>query len=130
MFNLNWKVKAVGIVVLVIVGFAYSIFDKNQSAAYAQAPAVGDVYTVKLKSFFPSDNQSSYPYGVMKVDAVNGSKVTLNIASARFGNAKSVRKSLRTDGQNANFYSNETLELDKEQLVSLVESSGITHIER
>lgn len=130
MFNINWKLKAAGIAVILVIGVGYSIFDKKQSAAYAAAPAIGDVYTVKIKAFMPEDDTDAYPYGVMKVDAVDGSKVVLNIASSRYGNSKSVRKSLSADGKKASFYSGETIEVSQTAIAGLVESGGITHIDR
>lgn len=130
MFNFGWKTKVIGFVVLAALGFAYSLYAKEQNSNFAKAPQVGDVYTVKLQSFLPSDTQSSYPYGVMKIDAVKNGQVTFNIASARFGNAKSVRKSLRADGANADFYSGNTIDIAADKLASLVESGGITDIQR
>ena len=130
MFNFGWKTKAIGFVVLLAVGFAYSLYAKEQNAGFAKAPQVGDVYTVKLKSFFPSDDDSSYPYGVMKIETVQNGQVTFNISSSRFGNAKSVRKSLRADGGKADFYSGDTVDVAADTLAGLVESGGITDIKR
>jgi hypothetical protein len=130
MFNFGWKTKAIGLVILLIVGFAYSIYAKDRNAGYANNPQVGDVYTVKLQEFFSNDSDKSFPYGVMKITSVQNDDITLNIASARYGNAKSVRKSLSKDGGNPSFYSGETIQVKIPKLVELVQSGGITDINR
>jgi hypothetical protein len=130
MFNFGWKTKAIGFVVLLAVGFAYSLYAKEQNAGFAKAPQVGDVYTVKLKAFIPSYSQNAYPYSVMKIESVQNGQVTFNLSNATYGNHKSVRKSLRADGANADFYSGETIDVAVDQLARLVESDDISDIER
>ena len=48
--------------------------------------------------------KESYPYGLLRVEAINGDDVALNLASAQFGNVKSANKALHRDGKKSDFF--------------------------
>lgn len=99
-------------------------------ALYVQSPQVGDIYTVKLKSFVTEGVKDSFPYGVLKVESLQGDDLTLNIANSQYGNVKSVNKSLRNDGKKSDFYSGALIHVSAAKLASMLESGAIVDVDR
>jgi len=130
LFQFSLKTRIAIIAVIIALGAGFAIYDKKQNGIYIQSPQVGDIYTVRLKGFISEGFKESYPYGVLKVESIKGDEVALNVASAQFGNIKSVNKSLRTDSKKADFYSGVLLHIPVAKLASLLESGEIVDVDR
>lgn len=119
-------VAVVAIAGLLTLGF----ISKEQEQKDLAAPMPGDVYIIKMASFVPDYQQTTYPYGVLKISSVEGSKVHFLIGKQAYGNMKSARKSLSSDGKNSDFYSDESLDADLATLKAQYESGAIKDIRR
>lgn len=119
------------LLVLVLVGFAYLVYtSKQENQAFVAAPQAGDIYTVKIADFVADGSPSNYPYGIFKVTKVEGNKVSFIVASNTYGDLKSVRKSLSSDGKKADFYSDFQIESDTAALKAKLDSGAINDIDR
>lgn len=119
------------LLVLVLVGSAYLVYtSKQEDQAFVAAPQAGDIYTVKIAEFVADGSPSNYPYGIFKVTKVDGDKVSFIVASNTYGDLKSVRKSLSSDGTKADFYSDFQIESDKAALKAKLDSGAINDIDR
>ena len=119
------------LLVLGLVGLAYLVYtSKQEDQAFVAAPQAGDIYTVKIAEFVADGSPSNYPYGIFKVTKVDGDKVSFIVASNTYGDLKSVRKSLSSDGKNADFYSDFQIESDKAALKAKLDSGAINDIDR
>jgi hypothetical protein len=130
LFQFSLKTRIAIVAVVIAIGAGVGVYNKKQNGIYIHSPQVGDVYTVRLKSFISEGVKDSYPYGVLKVESIKGDEVDLNLASAQFGNIKSVNKSLRNDGKKADFYSGVLLHIPVAKLVSLLDSGDIVDVDR
>lgn len=118
------------LVALLIAIFVFLQNDKKQDQAYVAAPQTGDIYIVRLDDIVPGVADSAFPYGILKITDVSGDQVTVKLANAGYGNLKSVRKSLRQDGSQADFYSTDTLNLSAGVLPDLLEQGAIYDVQR
>lgn len=119
------------LLVLALVGFAYLVYtSKQEDQAFVSAPQAGDIYTVKIAEFVRDGSPSNYPYGIFKVTKVDGDKVSFVVASNTYGDLKSVRKSLSSDGKKADFYSDFHIESDTAALKAKLDSGAINDIDR
>ena len=119
------------LLVLAIIGFVYLVYSsKQEDQAFVAAPQAGDIYTVKIADFVADGSPSNYPYGIFKVTKVEGDKVSFVVASNTYGDLKSVRKSLSSDGKKADFYSDFHIESDKAALKAKLDTGAINDIDR
>ncbi len=119
------------LLIVALIGLAYLVYSENQEDhAFAAAPQAGDIYTVKIAEFVRDGSPSNYPYGIFKVTKVDGDKVSFIVASNTYGNLKSVRKSLSSDGKKADFYSELQIESDLATLKTKLDSGAISNIDR
>jgi hypothetical protein len=119
------------VVIAVLIGaFVLMQNDKRENQAYIAAPQAGDVYVIRLNEVFPGLGDSTFPYGVLQVTGVRGESIDVKIANAGYGNLKSVNKSLRQDGTQADFYSSDTLSLPVSALPALLEAGAIHDVRR
>jgi len=68
---------------LVGIAFYYDGQSDEQDLIYIAAPAVGDVYTVKLTEVFELEDDG-YPYGVLVVHGFDAATVTMDWVPLRF----------------------------------------------
>ena len=115
---------------LLIAIFVFLQNDKKQNQAYVAAPQAGDIYIVRLDDIVPGVADSAFPYGVLKVTEVSDGQVSVVLANAGYGNLKSVRKSLRQDGSQADFYSTDALNLSASALPDLLDQGAIYDVQR
>lgn len=119
------------IVIAVIIGaFVLTQHDNRENRAYVAAPQAGDVYIIRMSEVFPGIGDSAFPYGILQVTGVSGDTVNVKMANAGYGNLKSVNKSLRQDGAQANFYSGDALSLAVSDLPALLEAGAINDVRR
>lgn len=129
-FRLSLKARIITIALVVILGAGFTIYNKKLNRNYIQSPHVGDVYTVKLKGFMSEGFKESYPYGLLKIEAISGDDVAFNVASAQFGTARSANKSLHRNGKKSDFYSGVVLHVPNAKLASLLEAGDIVNVDR
>ncbi len=109
LFKSSWGLS---LLVLALIGFAYLVYSsKQEDQAFVAAPQAGDIYTVKIAEFVSDGSPNNYPYGIFKVTKVDGEKVSFVVASNTYGDLKSVRKSLSSDGKKQIFIATSTLNL-------------------
>ena len=119
------------LLVVAVIGLVYLVYSsKQEDQAFVAAPQAGDIYTVKIADFIPDGSSSDYPYGVLKVLTVNGDNVSFVVAASTYGNLKSVRKSLSSDGKKADFYSDLHIQSDKATLKNKLDAGVIHDIDR
>lgn len=119
------------LLIVALIGLTYLVYAENkEDHAFVAAPQAGDVYTVKIAEFMRDGSPSNYPYGILKVAKVEGEKVSFIVASNTYGNLKSVRKSLSSEGNTSNFYSDVSIEFDVTGLKAKLDSGAIQNIDR
>lgn len=128
LFKSSWGLS---LLVLALVGFAYLVYtSKQEDQAFVAAPQAGDIYTVKIAEFVTDGSPKNYPYGIFKITKVDGEKVSFVVASNTYGDLKSVRKSLSSDGTKADFYSDFHIESDLATLKAKLDAGAINDIDR
>lgn len=119
------------LLVLALIGLAYMVYaSKQEDQAFLAEPQVGDIYTVKLAEFISDGDPGNYPYGIFKINKVDGDKVSFVVANHTYGDLKSVRKSLQSDGKKPDFYSDFQLEADVTMLKAKLDKGAIHNVDR
>jgi hypothetical protein len=119
------------LLIVALIGLAYLVYsEKQEDQAFVAAPQAGDIYTVKIAEFVRDGSPNNYPYGIFKVTKVDGDKVSFIVASNTYGDLKSVRKSLSSDGKKADFYSDFQIESDLTTLKAKLDTGAINNIDR
>jgi len=82
--------------ILALVGFGsfQSAADARRAEAYLAAPAVGDLYVVKLARF-AEGTEPRYPYGVLRVKAVAAGKLELELGRYGYTGSSGAEKAIR-----------------------------------
>lgn len=90
-------------VVAVPVAFA-AAEQRALEAEWVKAPAVGDLYVVKLSPFVKSPD-AKYPYGVLRVASVSADRIELRIGTYAYALPGAARKAIRQgDVQRADYF--------------------------
>lgn len=120
------SLAVLGIIGLLVLGF----MGKQKEQEELAAPKPGDIYIVKMAEFEPGYQQTTFPYGVLKISAVDADNIHFIIAKHAYGNMKSARKALSSDGSHSDFYSDQTLDTTLAALKTHYETGAIKQIER
>jgi len=83
---------------LILALLAFASFqgaaESRRAEGYLAAPAVGDLYVVKLARFAGSA-EPKYPYGVLRVKAVSGDKLELELGRYGYTGSSGAEKAIR-----------------------------------
>ena len=119
-------------VVAVLVASAAwgGVEESRRESAFLAAPAVDDLYVVKLARFAPSADPK-YPYGVLRVASVAGTKLVLQIGRYGYTQGSGADKAIRS-GQvrGADYFAPGPLSLDAQELGPLKASGVIRSVKR
>lgn len=115
---------------LLIGGFQYMEAQNHaQNALYAAEPQVGDQYLMDFSNAF-EDVDPDFPYGAMKVVAVNSTGVKVVLSQYTFENRSGIRKALREDEEKGRFDDSSDFHFAFEEIEALVATDDIFDIQR
>jgi hypothetical protein len=102
----------------------------RRESAFLAAPAVGDLYVVKLARFAPSADPK-YPYGVLRVASVAETKLELQVGRYGYTQGSGADKAI-SSGQvgGADYFTPMPLRLDPQELQPLKASGVIRSVKR
>lgn len=118
----------------IIAGIAafgfYSAQQENmRELEYIQNPLASDVYVMDFSEVF-EDVDPAYKYGVMRVEAVDAATVELSVSNYGYDRASIPASDLRRDMAGADYFAEDTLSIDRTELVELKHSNVIRDIRR
>jgi hypothetical protein len=122
-----------GLVILAILAMSVAwagAEHSKQESAFLAAPAVGDLYVVKLARFAPGADPK-YPYGVLRVASVAGSKLELQIGRYGYTQGSGADKAI-SSGQvrGTDYFAPGPVSLDAAELEPLHASGVIRSVKR
>jgi hypothetical protein len=116
-------------VLAVFIGIGAAAESRKEAELLA-APAVGDLYVVKLSRFAPRADPK-FPYGILRVSSVEGSSLRFQLGTFGYGRATAAASAIRK-GQvaGAGYFAPEPLTLQVQELKPLKSGGVIYSVER
>lgn len=104
--------------------------DKREAELLKQ-PQVGDLYSVDLQGMAPGAYEDGARYGVMRVTAVEGGKVTLQLPNHGYNKLRGVSGDLSSgETGNGDYFSEDAVTLDTAELASRHDKNDIYDVKR
>jgi hypothetical protein len=103
---------------------------QKKEAAFLAAPAVGDLYVVKLARF-ANGTDPKFPYGVLRVASVDGATLNLQLGTFGYNRPKGAESAIRS-GQisGAEYFADEPLTVPVAELQPLKTEGSIHSVRR
>ncbi len=118
------------ILALVAFGSFQSSADARRAEEYLEAPAVGDLYVVKLARF-AEGTEPKYPYGVLRVAAVAGGNLELQLGRYGYTGSSGAEKAIRAGKhREADYFTPRPLHLPRQELAPLRAQGHIQTVKR
>lgn len=118
------------ILLFVAVGSFQSAADARRARQYLSAPAVGDLYVVKLARFAPGAD-AKYPYGVLRVAAVSGGDLELQLGRFGYAGSSGAEKAIRAGKhREADYFTPQPVKVGQQELGPLHERGHIQAVKR
>ncbi|MBY6188498.1 hypothetical protein KUV89_17935 [Marinobacter hydrocarbonoclasticus] len=115
---------------LLVGGLEYAEGQKeDRMATYLAQPQVGDHYLLDLRNVF-DDVDGEFPYGAMKVVAVNNSGVKVVLSEYQFDQRAGIREAIREQNENSGFAEESSFHFGFDEIEALVADEEIFDIQR
>lgn len=119
--------------VLIAGLIAFGAYSAQQDSVleleYIQNPVASDVYIMDFSQVFDGTD-SNYKFGVMRVEAVDDSFVELSVSNYGYDRASIPVSDLRRDMAGDEFFAEQTLSIEREDLIAMQQSNVIRDIRR
>ncbi|KAF1685687.1 hypothetical protein B1992_10825 [Pseudoxanthomonas broegbernensis] len=115
--------------IVAVAALAGTRFSGHRDAQMLLSPHVGDVYTVDLQALVP-DGFGRHAWGLMRVTAVDGDDVTLQVPSVGYSRLEGARRNLGRQASDAGYYSTDSLQYSTAQLQRFRDGGRITNVHR
>lgn len=113
---------------VVVVGIVAGQRSNVREDALLHDPRVGDVYEVDLQALAPG-GFDGHAWGLMRVVAVDGEKVSLEVPNTGYSKASGVYRDLGK-ARDDSYYSGDVLSYPRQELVRLHERNDISDVHR
>jgi hypothetical protein len=123
--------SGLAVLVILVASAAWGSAERSKKeSAFLAAPAVGDLYVVKLARFAPGADPK-FPYGVLRVSGVAGSKLELQIGRYGYTQGSGADKAI-SSGQvrSADYFAPGPVSLDAQELEPLHVNGVIRSVNR
>jgi hypothetical protein len=122
-----------GLILIALLAGSLTFLNVERSkkeAAYLANPAVNDYYIIKLTEMFQG-HDTSYPYGVMKLQSIEDGELTLRVGTYGYSEFSGARQAI-TRGETAKdgYFSEEMLYVEAGSLQELKSDGAIRSVKR
>ncbi|MGI0115609.1 hypothetical protein [Zooshikella sp. RANM57] len=122
-----------GLIIIACIAL-FGVYASHQSdvkeTSMIEQPAVNDLYIVNFTKIF-EDADTTYKYGVMRVDHLSSTQMELKISKMAYNKASGVRKDIRSHkALDDAYYDSEPFYIDISKLQAMKASGAIYSVER
>jgi hypothetical protein len=104
--------------------------ESKKEAAYLEQPAVNDFYIVNLPKLF-TKSDPAHPYGILKVNAISGSRLEVIVGNYAYNRAEGARKAItKRETAQGGYFAPEPFSLDAGDLKKFKADGSLYAIKR
>ncbi|MFC4293050.1 hypothetical protein ACFOWX_11555 [Sphingorhabdus arenilitoris] len=128
----GWAIAAGAIVLFIASAVVTGNREKAEEKLLIAAPKAGDIYQVAVDRFIPEAESQSLgsDYGVVRVERVDGDRVTLSLPRTVYNRAKGARQDISSGQARSDTYYEGTIEMPLATLKARHDDGAISNVVR